>query len=244
MKHIFATSVLALSLCFGSFAFAAEPVNQNDGQTKTSSSQGVNGHYFAAATVGTLFINNLSKVNNYLSQQHSNYTKGFVPSFSAGFEIGYTIFDKLSFLANFSGDYGSWSYDYNQYKKLENFTVGFSVGYEFFKAASYSVEARVGFGGDFSSFFYSRKNTEEEMAAGDKSFFMYSVSATNAYIPVALTWWFNMKNTSNKLGIRLQANILTSRGVANFTGLDVDSQTEEARNTAMNSLYVGAVYRF
>jgi hypothetical protein len=242
MKHTFSIFVLAFSLCISTFAFATEPINQNDGQIKTNSSSSVNGHYFATATVGTSLINNLSKVNNYLSNRYSNYTKGFVPSFGAGFEIGYSFFDRLNLVAHFGVDYGFWHYDYNQYKKLEDFTIGFSVGYEFYQTQSYAVEARVGFAGDFSSFFYSRKNTAQDNS--QDAFFMYSVSAVNAFVPISLTWWFNMPKGSNKLGFRLQANVITSKGTANFTGLDVDSQTEDARNTALNSFYIGAVYKF
>jgi hypothetical protein len=89
-----------------------------------------------------------------------------------------------------------------------------------------SISAKIGFGTDFTTFFYTRKDP----------FIVYSFSYANALIPISAIWWYK------SFGVSVQYNLVIGKGNATATGLNY-ALDRDIPNVSLNQLYLGVKFR-
>lgn len=184
----------------------------------------------AELSVNTLWIGRTHDIDKYLQNQYSDYKTSFIISGGIGAAIGYNFSDKFSTFVDCSinngGDYRNNSK--KQFKRLESYTTALAIEYKFLQKERHSFSVKIGLGYDNTSFFYSRKGSTD----------IISLSYTNAFMPIAITWW-----QRSNFGISLQYNAVIARGNAYITGVDykLDSSIP---NVSLSNISLGLRYRF
>lgn len=185
-------------------------------------------------SLNTSLFSRTKNVDAYMRNMYADYTTSFIVSGGIGAAIGYNFTDKFGAFIdcsmNSGGDYEN--YGKKQYKKLDSYTTALSMEYNFLKKEKNSFSAKIGIGYDNTTFFYSRKEPID----------IVSLSYTNVFVPIALTWWNDISN-NNMLGISLQYNAVVAKGNASITGIDYKLNTT-IPNISLNNLSVSMRVRF
>ena len=190
------------------------------------------------------FNNQNKNINDYFKDKYQNYNDKSITTIGVSYATGFYFCNRFGNMLEIGYNIGqSSTNNKEQYKRLSSATIAYTLEYDVIQEIAEhgfgNITFRTGFGVDYTSFLFSRKNEPVDIE---------SYSYVNYFVPINLSFWLGINRNNDKYNTKrgcifIQYNILAIKGDTKYTKIDSKPE-DKIPNVAQNNLVIGLKRRF